>query len=289
MSEQFNKWADDFIYWLKVEKGYSPNTLSAYKRDLAKFSDNELTPEDISSFVRHLNKMGMASSSVSRHLACLKSFCHFLVNEGYLDSDPTNDVSFPKASKKLPKALSMGDANLIVDFPQKRDKISVRDKAIMEVLYGTGIRASELTSLKINDMNLDAGFIKCMGKGSKERIVPVGRSASAAIRLYLNLSRKRLLKKKQSQVLFLDKRGDPLTRQGLWFIIKKYVKSSGVKGTTSPHTFRHSFATHLLEKGADLRAVQEMLGHANIATTQIYTNVSRERLKKVYKQSHPRA
>lgn len=283
------RYIDDFISWLNVEKAYSPNTLASYRRDLEKFVDYELTPEDISSFIRHLSKMGMASSTVSRHLAALKSFCHFLVLEGIMDSDPSSDVSFPKASKKLPKALSVGDASTLVESPVKRDKISLRDRAIMEVLYGTGIRASELIGLKLEDVNFESGFIRCMGKGSKERIIPAGKPALDALRLYLNLSRSRLLKKKQSQFVFLDRRGLPLTRQGLWFIIKKYVKRTGVKGSSSPHTFRHSFATHLLEKGADLRSVQEMLGHSNIATTQIYTNVSRDRLKKVYKDTHPRA
>lgn len=283
------RYIDDFISWLNVEKAYSPNTLASYRRDLEKFIDYELTPEDISSFIRHLSKMGMASSTVSRHLAALKSFCHFLVLEGIMDSDPSSDVSFPKASKKLPKALSVGDASILVESPVKRDKISLRDRAIMEVLYGTGIRASELIGLKLEDVNFESGFIRCMGKGSKERIIPAGKPALDALRLYLNLSRSRLLKKKQSQFVFLDRRGLPLTRQGLWFIIKKYVKRTGVKGSSSPHTFRHSFATHLLEKGADLRSVQEMLGHSNIATTQIYTNVSRDRLKKVYKDTHPRA
>lgn len=280
---------DDFISWLRVEKAYSPNTLASYRRDLQKFSEYDLTAEDISSFIRHLNRMGMASSSVSRHLASIKSFCHFLLNEGVIDNDPSTEISFPKTSKKLPKALTPGDTALLVEAPVKRDKLSLRDRAILEVLYGTGIRASELIGLKLDDVNMDSGFIRCMGKGSKERIVPAGRPALDAIRLYLNLSRKRLLKKKASDVLFLDRKGLALTRQGLWFIVKKYVRKTGVRGSSSPHTFRHSFATHLLEKGADLRSVQEMLGHANIATTQIYTNVSRDRLKKVYKDAHPRA
>ncbi len=283
------KLIDDFIDYLKIEKGYSKNTLDSYRRDLENFSEFELTPDDISSFIRHLNKLGMASSTISRHIASLKSFSKFLLIEGLIDTDPTEDIVFPKVSKKLPKALSMEDAASVVESPSRRDKISLRDRAILEVLYGSGIRASELINLKINDINLDSGFIKCFGKGSKERIVPIGNPAIDALKLYLNLSRKRLLKKKESQFLFLDRKGDPLTRQGLWFIIKKYVKKTGVKSSSSPHTFRHSFATHLLENGADLRSVQEMLGHSNIATTQIYTNVSRERIKKVYRSAHPRA
>jgi integrase/recombinase XerD len=280
---------DEFISYLKIEKGYSPNTLSAYKRDLEKFKKNPYTLEGVSSFIQNLNKSGMASTSVSRHLASLKSFFHFLILEGYVDKDPTQDISFPKMTSRLPRALSMNDAALIVETPHKKDKISLRDRALLETLYGTGIRASELIGLNINDISFDSGFLKCFGKGSKERIVPIGETAVKALQSYIKVSRLRLLKKKTSEAVFLDRGGKRLTRQGLWFIVKKYVKISGVKKTTSPHTFRHSFATHLLEKGADLRSVQEMLGHVNIATTQIYTNVSRERLRKIYKEFHPRA
>lgn len=280
---------DEFLLYLKVEKGFSPNTLSSYKNDLLKFSKYGLTPEGTGSFVRDMGKSGMSVSTVSRNIAALKSFCKFLMGEGHITENPMDDVYFPKKGLRLPKAMSMSDAGMIVEFPDKKDKISLRDRALLETLYGTGIRASELTALNVNDINFESGFIKCFGKGSKERIVPAGGAAIGSLRSYTKLSRPRLLKKRISEALFLDRAGKRLTRQGLWFIIKKYVKLSGLKGSTSPHTFRHSFATHLLEKGADLRSVQEMLGHANIATTQIYTNVSRERLRRVYKDAHPRA
>lgn len=283
------KLIDDFINYLKVEKGFSQNTIDSYRRDLLKFVGFDLTEEDISSFIRHLHKLGMSPATISRHIASLKSFCNFLLMEGIIEYNPAENISFPKSLKKLPKALPIEEMFSLIDYPKRRDKISLRDKALLEILYGSGLRASELINLKVSDINLDQGFIKCLGKGSKERIVPIGRSAIEAVKLYLSLSRKRLLKNKQSEILFLDRKGSPLTRQGLWFIIKKYVKKTAVKSSTSPHTFRHSFATHLLERGADLRSVQEMLGHANISTTQIYTSVSRDRIKKVYKSAHPRA
>jgi len=174
------------------------------------------------------------------------------MNEGYIDKDPTEEMNFPKMAKRLPKALSMGDAANLVDSPQKRDKISLRDRAIFECLYGSGLRASELTSLNLSDINHDSGFIRCFGKGSKERIVPAGKSSLECVGRYIKLSRPRLLKKKISDAVFLDRSGDRLTRQGLWYILKKYVKITGIKAGTSPHTLRHSFATHLLEKGADV-------------------------------------
>ena len=284
-----NEHVDEFITYLRVEKGYSPNTLSSYKRDLEKFSKYDLSNNGISSFLKDMNKRGMSATTISRALACLKSFCKFLIIEGHIKDDPTRDLSFPKTGSRLPKALGMGEASALVDSPDRKDKISLRDKAILETLYGTGMRASELVGLNLNHVNFDSGFVKCFGKGSKERIVPIGGSAVKSIQAYIRSSRPRLLKKRSSDALFLDRAGKRLTRQGLWFIVKKLVKASGVKPSTSPHTLRHSFATHLLEKGADLRSVQEMLGHANIATTQIYTNVSKERLKRVYKDAHPRA
>lgn len=287
--ENITKTVEEFLLYLKVERGYSPNTISSYRNDLLKFGKYPLTPKGVSGFILDLSKKGMAPSSISRNLAAIKSMCNFLTGEGRLQSDPTEDISFPKLGLKLPKALSMGEAAVLVETPNKRDKISLRDRAILETLYGCGLRISELKGLNMNDINFESGFIRCLGKGSKERIVPVGDEAAKALSMYIKSSRLRFLKKKVSDAVFLDRQGKRLTRQGLWFIIKKYVRLSGVKANTSPHTLRHSFATHLLEKGADLRSVQEMLGHANISTTQIYTNVSRERLKKVYKNAHPRA
>ena len=279
----------EFIAFLQIEKGYSKNTTEAYKRDLLEFKRHGLTPKGISRFVQSLSKRGFAASSIMRKTAAIKSFCHFLLSEGHIDSDPSQDILLPKIPKKLPKALSMSDASALAEFSVKKDKFSIRDRAMIEILYGCGLRASELVDLDINAVNFESGFLKCFGKGGKERIVPVGGSALFILRQYIKTARPRFLKKKKNNALFLDRSGDRLTRQGLWLLIKKHVKETGVKQSASPHTLRHSFATHLLEGGADLRSVQEMLGHANISTTQIYTSVSKERLKKIYKESHPRA
>ena len=281
---------EEFLSHLKYERGYSENTISSYRRDLVHFekhlkqlqvnSVNGITRPVVSSFVTALVGMGLDAASVERHIAAVKSFFGYLVREGQVKMNPTSDIRLPRKSKKLPKALTMNEAKNLVESPK-----NIRDKAIMEILYATGVRASELISLTLNDVNLDVGFIKCFGKGGKERIVPMGAAAISSVREYVDSSRP----KTGSDVVFLDKNKRPLTRQGLWFIVKKYVKLSGVRASATTHTLRHSFATHLLEKGADLRSVQEMLGHSDISTTQIYTSVSRERLKKIYRSAHPRA
>lgn len=284
------KLTEEFLSHLKYERGYSENTISSYKRDLAHFekhlsqlhvsSIQVVTRPVVSSFVTALAQMGLDASSVERHIAAVKSFFSYLIREGQVKVNPTSDIRVPRKSKRLPKALTMNEAKILVESPK-----TARDKAIIELLYATGIRASELINLSLNDVNLDVGFIKCYGKGGKERIVPMGAAAISAIKEYLKEGRKR----PANNVLFLDRMGRQLTRQGLWLIVKKHVKLSGVRASASTHTLRHSFATHLLEKGADLRSVQEMLGHSDISTTQVYTSVSRERLKKIYHSAHPRA
>jgi len=284
------KLTEEFLSHLKYERGYSENTISSYRRDLVHFMNHlkqnnisaisSVTRPLISSFVTELVQMGLDASSVERHIAAVKSFFAYLAREGHVNMNPTSDIRLPKKSRKLPKALTMNEAKILVESP----KIA-RDKAIIELLYATGIRASELINLSLDDVNLDVGFIKCFGKGGKERIVPIGGAAISAVREYVQSSRP----KTESNILFLDRSKKHLTRQGLWFIVKKYVRLSGVRASASTHTLRHSFATHLLEKGADLRSVQEMLGHSDISTTQIYTSVSRERLKKIYHSAHPRA
>ena len=281
---------NDFLGYLDYERGYSQNTISSYKRDLRQFqkylkaigtaSFESVNRTVISSFITSLASLGLSSASIERHVAAVKSFFGFLVREGKIRSNPTHDIKLPQKSKKLPKALTMNEAKNLVESPK-----SVRDRAILELLYATGLRASELISLTLNDVNLDVGFIKCFGNGGKERIVPLGAVAISVIKQYIRSQRP----KTSIDILFLDNRGKHLTRQGLWFIVKKYVKLSGVRGSASTHTLRHSFATHLLEHGADLRSVQEMLGHSDISTTQVYTSVSRERLKKIYLSAHPRA
>ena len=285
----------DFLDFIKVERGYSGNTTKAYDRDLNQFIGfakiklpQEVDRQTIKDFLEHLYDNGFSVSSAERKLACLKSFFQYLVREGKQENNPAGDIKLPKKAKRLPKALGFGDALKLVTAPQGEGHLVGRDIALLEMLYATGMRASEIVGLNTDDVNLSVAFVKCFGKGSKERIVPINKATLKALKHYLNKSRPSFPQKK-SQALFLDKNGERLSRQGLWLIIKKYVKKTGVKGRTSPHTLRHTFATHLLEKGADLRSVQEMLGHADVATTQIYTSVSRERLKKMYKRAHPRA
>ncbi len=280
----------DFLNHIDYERGYSGNTIASYRRDLGQFSqylkEHDMPPLPdasrpmISSYITALAALGLKASSIERRVASLKSFFSFLIREGKIRANPTSDIKLPQKGRKLPKALSMIEVKNLVEKPRK-----ARDRAILELLYATGIRASELVDLTVHDVNLNVGFIKCFGKGGKERIVPVGAAAVSAVRTYIEKDRP----KDKGDALFLDNRGKKLTRQGLWFIVKKYVRSSGIRGSATTHTLRHSFATHLLEKGADLRSVQEMLGHSDIATTQVYTSVSRERLKKAYLAAHPRA
>jgi integrase/recombinase XerD len=285
----------DFLEFIKVERGYSGNTTKSYKKDLDQFlrfaRDRKLKEIDrdlIKSFLEHLYDEGYSVSSTERKLACLKSFFRYLVREGEIEADPTSDIKLPKKAKRLPKALSISETIKLISAPREKGHIALRNIALLELLYATGMRASETVGLNISDINFEVSFVKCFGKGSKERIVPMNKVTLKALKEYLEKGRPEF-PKKDKEALFVDKNGERLTRQGLWLVIKKYVKQTGVKEITSPHTLRHSFATHLLEKGADLRSVQEMLGHADISTTQIYTSVSRERLKRMYKKAHPRA
>ncbi|MBU0630188.1 MAG: site-specific tyrosine recombinase XerD [Candidatus Margulisbacteria bacterium] len=284
----------DFLSFIQVERGYSKNTVVSYQLDLEQFAAfagagfPQVERKVVQNYLQHLSEEGFSRASIERKLATLKSFFHYLVGEGGAVSDPTSDFKLPKKAKRLPKALTIGDTLKLITSPKGNDPWALRDSALLELLYATGMRASELTDLNLDDINLEVSFIRCLGKGGKERVVPVGKAALRAIRDYLEKGRPQF-PQKEKEPLFLDKNGHRLTRQGLWLIIKKYVKKLGIRGKTSPHTLRHSFATHLLEKGADLRSVQEMLGHSDISTTQIYTSVSRERLKKMYNQAHPRA
>ncbi len=285
----------DFLDFIRIERGYSENTMNSYRRDLdqfvrsAKVKDlKEVDRDKIKSFLEHLYDEGFSVSSVERKLACLKSFFRYLIREGVLEADPTSDIKLPKKAKRLPKALSIAETIRLISAPREKTHISLRDAALLELLYATGMRASEAIGLNVSDINFEVSFVKCFGKGSKERIVPLNKITLEALREYLEKGKPKF-PAKDKDALFVDKNGERLTRQGLWLVMKKYVKKTGVKGKTSPHTLRHSFATHLLEKGADLRSVQEMLGHADISTTQIYTSVSRERLKRMYKKAHPRA
>ncbi|MFA5876391.1 MAG: site-specific tyrosine recombinase XerD [Candidatus Margulisiibacteriota bacterium] len=291
------QFTDEFLSYLSVEKGCSKHTISAYRRDLSQFaaflknrSPLEVSRGDLSLYLSRLSQK-FSINSVARKISAIKSFFHFLLREGYVKKDPAAEIELPKQPKRLPKALTFGEMfKLLAGGDGEKSRLWLRDLAILELLYACGLRAAELVALDINDVNLEVAFVKCTGKGDKERIVPVGKKALQAIRDYLKDLRPKLVKKRQEEkALFLDNGGRRLSRQGLFNLVKKYVQAAGITRHASPHTLRHTFATHLLERGADLRTVQEMLGHANISTTQIYTSVSRERLKKIYTQAHPRA
>ena len=289
---------DSFRSYLLTERGYSTHTVEAYTRDVRQFWSTLKRAGDLShikeahirQFVDALWALGLQASSLARKLAAVKTFFRFALREEWITKDPTRDAPLPKQPRRLPKALSQSDIRMLfVDLPMEGPR-DVRDKAILELLYGTGIRVSELTGLRLQDIQHEARFLRCLGKGGKERIVPLGEPAFKAITEYLEKARKEIVAGRlDPETLFLDAHGKPLSRQGAWLIVKKAFKHAQIRASASPHTLRHSFATHLLEGGADLRSVQELLGHVNIATTQIYTSVSREKLRREYLKAHPRA
>jgi integrase/recombinase XerD len=289
-----------FVHYLAVERGLARNTLESYERDLTKyiqFLHNQGVAEfnlsqkhHILTFLTMLKNEGRAAATVSRHMVSIRSLYQFLVRERMIDHDPSLNMETPKPGKRLPKVLTVGEVENLLAAPQTTTAAGARDKAMLELLYATGIRVSELISLDVADVNLAMGFLRCMGKGSKERIIPLGRFAGDAVRKYIETMRPQLVKPtKPDSALFISRIGARMTRQGFWKIIKRYAREANIAKDITPHTLRHSFATHLLENGADLRAVQEMLGHADISTTQIYTHVTRSRMKEVYDQTHPRA
>jgi integrase/recombinase XerD len=287
--------AKAFLDFLQIERGYSKNTTDSYRLDLEQFArfvkgkkPDQVERGDVKRYIDHLNAEAFSVATIERKMASLKSFFHFAQGEALSKEDPTVDFSLPKKAKRLPKALSMGETVKMLMAARGKTPLNIRNVALLELLYATGMRASEIIFLNLADINFDVSFVRCFGKGSKERVVPVGKAALGALQDYLEKGRPKL-PQHDKEALFLDKNGQRLTRSGLWGVVKKIVHELGLKEKTSPHTLRHSFATHLLEKGADLRSVQEMLGHSDIATTQIYTSVSRERLKKMYAKAHPRA
>jgi len=297
--------ADRFLDHLRVERGVADNTVKAYGRDLRLYVQalgdrgvsgaNAIGEQDIAAFLAALREpredaRRYSNASVARVLAAVRGFHRWLVREGIVAEDPSRHIVAPRVSKALPKALSRGDVErLIAAVPPAGTSTSIRDRAILETLYGAGLRISELTALDVGDVDLEDRTVRCMGKGSKERVVPIGRAAVNAIEEYLRLARPALMRGRSGRALFLNVRGDRLTRQGCWKLLKKYVSAARLQRRISPHTLRHSFATHLLDGGADVRAVQELLGHASISTTQIYTLVSQEKLREVYDRAHPRA
>lgn len=289
----------DFLAYLTVEKGLADNTLQSYGRDLRGFlvyikshqinSLDEVRQTTIVGYLLYLQGQGRATSTVSRCLASLKSFFHFAAREGRISHDPTLNLESPKQQKKLPRVLTTEEVSLLLSRPCGPSTGGLRDRAMLEILYATGLRVSELIGLDCTHVDLEFGYVKCFGKGSKERIVPLGSVAARALKDYLDHGRAILMSKSQESALFLNHHGQRMTRQGFWKIIKKYADELHIGKNVTPHTLRHSFATHLLENGADLRAVQEMLGHADISTTQVYTHLTRSRLRKVYDRTHPRA
>ncbi len=289
-----------FLDFLSVERAMSVHTQEAYKRDIAQFYSylkscgvTDLKKVELKHFINYQSRLTArqyAATSISRKMAALHSFFKFLVREVILNADPSLGIGSPKISRRLPKVLKLKDVEklLNIEVPQEGNARALRDRAMLELLYATGIRVSELIKLQMDSVNLTAGYVRCFGKGGKERIIPVGRQAQNVLRIYLSDGRQQFTKN-GSPYLFLTPRGKPISRQGFWKLLKTYAKKAGLTVKLSPHTLRHSFATHLLDGGADLRIVQEMLGHANIATTQIYTHVSREHLRKIYQKAHPRA
>jgi integrase/recombinase XerD len=287
----------EFVNYISVEKGLAANSILAYERDLKMYANflsskkitepTDITRDHITKFLFHEKERKQEVSSIARALVAIKVFHRFLVRERVLTEDVTRVLESPKLWKYLPTFLTGREVEAILGAPDVRKETGIRDRAILELLYATGMRVSELVGLKLGDLNLESGFLKCCGKGGKERIVPLGRSANEAVMKYLN--RVRPTNIKQSQVFMGLKRTDKLSRQAIWQMIRKYAKQARIKKQITPHTFRHSFATHLLEGGADLRVVQELLGHADISTTQIYTHISKDRLKTVHSEFHPRA
>ncbi len=288
--------ADQFMNYLTVERGLSNNTVVSYSRDLVRFlrflEERGLSPLNVSQdrIVEYMGFLGrqMAPRSAARHGSALRMFFRFLVSEGHRESSPARMLETRKVPMRLPSILSTDEVDRLLASPPLDTPRGRRDRAMLEVLYATGLRVSELVNLKVIHLNLEAGYLRTLGKGSKERLVPLGEKALDAIKEYLEQGRSAFTRKRNSLFLFLTTRGRPMTRQGFWKLLKRYGSASGIRKNLTPHTLRHSFASHLLESGADLRAVQVMLGHEDISSTQIYTHISRRRLREIHERYHPR-
>jgi integrase/recombinase XerD len=291
----------DYLHFLQVERQLSVNTLTSYERDLKVYIKDLAKVQQITSLdkverihiLSHLQSLksgGKSSRTLARHISSIRSFHQFLLRERVSNTDPTVHLEMPQMDRTLPKILSIEEVEVLLATPTAMKPQGLRDRAMLEILYATGMRISECISLNMEDLHLTMGFVRCFGKGGKERIIPLGRTALSACEEYLREGRPKLIKPEtRTDSIFVNQRGKGLTRQGVWKLMKGYAAKAGIQNEITPHTLRHSFATHLIENGADLRAVQEMLGHADISTTQIYTHVSKTRLKDVYKQFHPRA
>lgn len=294
-----NEQIEDFLHNLKIERGLADNTVSAYRQDLAEFS-SFLVSEKITrlanvdqlvilNFLKQQQASGKARNSVTRMVSTLRHFFRYLVQTEKLGVDPMAEIRAPKRGRSLPQVLTTDEVDALLAAPDTGNKYGIRDRAMLEVMYATGLRVSELVHLKMGELHLEMGLIQTLGKGNKERIIPIGDVAIDWIERYLNQSRPLLLKQRKSPYLFLNAHGSGLSRQSIWQKIQQYVSLAGIKKHVTPHTLRHSFATHILENGADLRIVQELLGHSDISTTQIYTHISKRRLTEVYRRAHPRA
>ncbi|MGC8780336.1 MAG: site-specific tyrosine recombinase XerD [Anaerolineae bacterium] len=296
----------EFLNYLITEKGCSENTIAAYQNDLTQFhafltergalgDDDDwaaMTRDDLIGYLLFLREREYASATVARKVAAMKSFCHFLLRTDVIEDDPAEDLDSPKVKKQLPRTLTPAEVEQLLALPTRggRTPKALRDVALLEMLYATGMRVSEVAQVTLDDLDLEAGTVRCIGKGNKERVMPLYAEAVNAVRDYLDKGRPVLLgDNSQERTLFLNPRGERLTRQGLWLIIKGYARELGLEDRVTPHTLRHSFATHMLNGGAGLREVQRLLGHANISTTQVYTHLSREHLRTVYDEAHPRA
>ena len=288
-----------FADFLALERGSAARTQEAYGRDVARFVDFailrgaaaplDVTPKVLRAYVYHLKDLGLSPASIRRNVSAVRGYFRFLMGDGHVVRDPSERIETPKRWRTLPEVLTVAEIQKLIAAPTMDDPLYFRDRAMLELAYGAGLRVSEWIGLGVKDMLLDDGLVRVFGKGSKERLVPIGRSAIAALAIYVREMRPTLERGAGQRTLFLNARGQPLSRMGAWKILQKYVKRTGISKRVYPHTLRHSFATHLLEGGADLRAVQEMLGHADISTTQIYTHVDREYLRQVHRRYHPRA
>lgn len=296
--QNMDKQLREFVNYLSVERGYSLHTIKAYQKNLKEYVEflksksirklDKVSRQDIVLYLAKLKDKHFSASTIAQNIASIRTFHKFLLREKFTSTLPTAELELPKKPKMLPDVLSIEEVELLLSQPSGLDPKKVRDKAILELLYGTGLRASELVSLAIGEVDLELGFIRCYGKGSKERVVPLGSYAKQALSEYAQHARPLLARRSSSDAFFLNTRGEQLSRQGCWLIVKGYASQAGLR-KIYPHSLRHSFATHLLEGGADLRSVQELLGHAFVSTTQIYTHVSRDHLREVYLESHPRA
>ncbi len=289
-------WVARYLDFLSAERGRAPNTVEAYRRDLGRLAcalengrrPEAATPDDLLRLLADMRSEGRSPRSVQRWLAAVRGFFNYLVAEGVVEDNPAARVRRPPTLRSLPKVLTFGEVDALLAAPDRECAIGLRNAAMIDVLYSTGLRVSELLGLRLVDLHRGAGFIRCLGKGSKERMVPIGAEAEDSLQVYLRHGREELLGGKRSGVLFVNRRGERMSRQGFWKIVKAYGAKAGIRTSLSPHVVRHSFATHLLHNGADLRSVQEMLGHADISTTQIYTHINTARLKRLHEEYHPR-